>query len=329
MERFQQGKKHKKDKVVIPQEWLHPREGKHINSVDSLLHHDDLVKEETSKPRREVIEGYLSKKRITRWPGRVKEIQTNWNGSILFKGYFEIRFVPQNVQPTMPGEGDLVNFCLAFDKIGLSAWWVTIERGHGPLETVKTVRTRSFKIEDDSSSDTNDDLIDENIPQTGHFESNPSCEINETGVTSAWQRYDGKRMHGVVISTEPSKGYGYLKHPDVSGKLFFHASQLVRPVISLEGNIEESKILEFQVEKLKGKMRATDIHEVKVRNFRKSLDLSNNQIKFIKECFPLLTCIQTLTTEKPYPAQFSHFDYLFSTVCFAASILRSHIDYTA
>ena len=39
------GKKHKIDKVVIPQEWLHPREAKHINSVDSLLHHDDLVKD--------------------------------------------------------------------------------------------------------------------------------------------------------------------------------------------------------------------------------------------------------------------------------------------
>ena len=274
MENLQQRKKHKKDKVVIPQEWIHPKEGKHINSVDSLLHHDDLVKDanassgsKANNPGREVIEGFLSKKQITRWSGRVKDIQTNWNGTILFKGYFEIRFVPQNVQPTMPEEGDTVAFCLGFDRIGLSAWWVKTEKRHDPLEAVKTVRIRtsSFKTEDNFSSDEKDDSADENIQQAGHFESNPSYESNETGVVSGWQRYGGKRMYGVVISTEPSRGFGYLRHPIVSGKLFFHASQLVRPVISLKGNIEQYKVLEFQVELFMGKTRATDIHEVEVR----------------------------------------------------------------
>ena len=277
MEKLQLTKKYKKDRVVIPQEWLDPKEGKHINSVDSLLHHDDLVKEtnvtsrsKANGPERSVIEGYLSKKQITRWSGRVKDIQSNWNGTILFKGYFEIRFVPQNVQPTMPDEGDYVAFCLAFDRIGLSAWWVRIERRLDPLDAVKTVRKRtsSFKTADDSSSDEENDSADEKVQQSSHFESNPSYESNETAVASSWQKHIGKRMYGVVISTEPSRGFGYVKHPKVSGKLFFHASQLVEPVISLKGNIEEFNVLEFQVELFLGRPRANDIHKVKVRSYQ-------------------------------------------------------------
>jgi hypothetical protein len=278
MENLQQRKKYKKDKVVMPQEWLHPREGKHINSVDSLVHHQDLVKETSvtsgskanRRPERSVIEGYLSKKQITRWSGKVNDIQNNWNGTILFKGYFKIRFVPQNVQPTMPDEGDHVAFCLAFDRIGLSAWWVKIEKRQDPLDAVKTFRKRtsSFKTHgDDSSSDEKDDSADESVQQSGHFESNPSYESEKTALASSWQRYIGKRMYGVVISTEPSRGFGYLRNLEVSEKekLFFHASQLVKPVISLTGNIEEFSVLEFQVEWFMGRPRATDINKVEVR----------------------------------------------------------------
>ena len=290
MEKLQPTKKYKKDRVAIPQEWLHPKEGKHINSMDSLMHHDDLVKEtnvtsrsKANGPERSVIEGYLSKRMIRRWSGRVKDIQSNWNGTILFKGYFEIRFVPQNVQNGMPNEGDFVAFCLAFDRIGLSAWWVRTEKHQDPLDAVKTVamRTSSFKTSDDFSSDEENDSADEKVQQSSHFESNPSYESDETAV-SGWQKCIGKRMYGVVISTEPGKGFGYVKHPKVSGKLFFHASQLVQPVISLNGNIEECDVLEFQVENFMKKPRPTDIHKVKVRNYQ--IFRRNQSISCSKKC---------------------------------------------
>ena len=209
----------------------------------------------------------MSKKHITRWPGIVKEIQTTYIGTILFKGYFEIRFVPVNVQPTMPSEGDKVEFCLGFDRTGLSAWWVKTERSYDPLEAIKPLNVApfSYKTADENPYEEEEDVVDENVPQTEHFESNPTYE------NSDWHRFDGKRMLGVVFSTEPSKGYGYLKHPNVSGKLFFHASQLVSPVITLAGAIDVSKVLEFRVELFMGRMRATDIHEVEVRHFNKYL----------------------------------------------------------
>lgn len=30
---------------TVPVEWLHPKDGRHINSLDSLLYHEDLVRD--------------------------------------------------------------------------------------------------------------------------------------------------------------------------------------------------------------------------------------------------------------------------------------------
>ena len=266
VEKNQHGKKFKKDHVVIPQEWLHPKVGHDIKSIDSLLHHDDLVADEngTSSPRkqqpgREVIEGYLKQKGVTRWRGTVTDVQKLWIGTITFKKHFEVRFIPQSVQTRKPTSGDTVSFCLGFDRLGLSAWWVRHEDDHrGPLEEVKTYF--SNKNEDESSSDKEENLTDERTTSTSR-----SSITNANQIGNTWESRRGQRMQGVVVSTNPVRGFGYLRHPDVSGELFFHALQLVEPVITLEGTIEKFMVLQFIVEKLsEEKTRATDICVVKV-----------------------------------------------------------------
>ena len=266
----QQGRKYdKKEEVVLPLEWLHcGKDSHHINSVDSLLNHDDLVKE-TSKsskvrgkrrPGREVIEGSLFEKKVTKWEGIIKEIKTNWHGTIVFKDYLEVRFVPMNVQRSnrsLPSTGATVRFCLGFDWHGLSAWFVTCAVEHQPRRLPEIVSSDEDTSNENDQKDTENeisgplplDLVD--IPE----------ERREF-----WEDYNGKRMQGVVISTNSEKGFGFLRHPDVLDvQLFFHASQLVSPVMSLEGTILKYMTLEFIVENVSEKARATNISVLKVR----------------------------------------------------------------
>ena len=267
----QQGmKKHKrKEDSVLPIEWLHPKDKHHINSIDSLLHHDDLLKETTKRGEqrklrdkqhgRDVIEGFLFEKDIIKWEGTVKEIQRDWQGTIVFKGHFEVRFVPQNVQPSMPSTGDTVRFCLSFDRLGLMAWAVM----RSPENNVPKSLLVTVSSDDESSSGSNDENEDdgETILDTTLFNQAGCLE----SIGKIWEDYHGQKMQGVVNSINVEKGYGTLEHPNVQGHLFFHASQLVKPVKSLKGEIRKSMVLQFVVEKLTEKTRAADIHVLTVR----------------------------------------------------------------
>ena len=269
--RRQQGmKKHKrKDDSVLPIEWLCPKERHHINSIDSLLHHDDLVKETKKKDGykklrdkqrgRDVIEGFLFEKDIKKWEGTVKEIQKDWQGTIVFKGHFEVRFVPQNVQPCMPSTGETVRFCLSFDRFGLTAWAVVRALQNNVLKSVLEAvssEEESCTESDDENEDNEEYFIDTSLfNQAGRIEP----------MEKVWEDYNGQTMQGVVISINFEKGYGKLEHPNVPGHLFFHASQLAKPVKSLKGEIWKYKVLQFKVEKLTERTRAADIHVLTVR----------------------------------------------------------------
>ena len=264
----QQGKKHRRKEDVLPIEWLCPKD-KHINSIDSLLHHEDLVKETNKKEGnkqqrdkkhgRDVIEGFLFEKNIIKWEGTVKEIQRDWQGTIVFKSHFEVRFVPQNVQPSMPSTGDTVRFCLSFDRFGLMAWAVI----RAPQNNVAKSILEAVSSEEESCTESNDenDDDDEVFIDTSLFNQAGRIEAAE----KVWEDYNGQKMQGVVISTNFEKGYGTLEHPNVPGNLFFHASQLAKPVKSLKGEIWKYMVLEFKVEKLTERTRAADIHVLTVR----------------------------------------------------------------
>ena len=265
----QQGKKHRrKEESVLPIEWLHPKDGHHINSIDSLLYHEDLVKETKKKeslkklrdkPRRDVIEGFLFEKCITKWEGTVKEIQRDWQGTIVFLGHFEVRFVPQNVQPSMPSTGDTVRFCLSFDRLGLMAWAVI----RAPQNNVPKSVLYAVSSEEESSTGSDDEKDDDDELLMDRTLFNQAGRMEP--IEKVWEDYNGQRMQGVVVSINPEKGFGKLEHPDVLGKLFFHAAQLHKPVKSLQGEIRKSMVVEFKVEKLTEKTRAADIHVLTVR----------------------------------------------------------------
>lgn len=260
----QQGKKFKrKEDSVLPIEWLCAKD-RHINSIDSLLHHDDLVKETDKRdkkvrdkqPGRDVIEGFLFEKNVIKWEGVVKEIHRDWQGTIVFKKHFEVRFVPQNVQPSMPMTGETVQFCLSFDRLGLMAWAVVrVIQNNVPSRVLETVSS-----EEESCSENENDDDDEEVIDTTIF--NQQSRIETTN--KLWEDYNGQRMQGVVVSINSKKGFGRLEHPNVSGDLFFHASQLVKPVKSLKGEIWKYMVLEFKVEKLTERTRAADIHVLTV-----------------------------------------------------------------
>ncbi len=276
----QQGKKHKRKEDVLPIEWLCPKD-KHINSIDSLLHHEDLVKETNKKEGnkqqrdkkhgRDVIEGFLFEKNIIKWEGTVKEIQRDWQGTIVFKSHFEVRFVPQNVQPSMPSTGDTVRFCLSFDRFGLMAWAVI----RAPQNNVAKSILEAVSSEEESCTESDDENDDDD-----EVFIDPSL-FNQAGRIEAaekvWEDYHGQKMQGVVISINSEKGYGTLEHPNVPGNLFFHASQLAKPVKSLKGEIWKYMVLGFKVEKLTERTRAADIHVLTVRKLLiKSLNPKSN-----------------------------------------------------
>jgi cold shock CspA family protein len=269
----QQGKRHRrKEDSVLPIEWLCPDKhqlDRHINSIDSLLHHDDLVKETNKqdsdkrmrdkKQGRDVIEGFLFEKNIIKWEGTVKEIQRDWQGTIMFKGHFEVRFVPQNVQPSMPSTGDTVRFCLSFDRLGLMAWAVV----RAPQSNEPRSALEAISSEEESGTESEEENED-----GAEVFFDPSL-FNQAGriepTEKVWEDYNGQRMQGVVITINSEKGYGTLEHPNVPGNLFFHASQLVTPVKSLRGKIGKYMVLDFKVEKLTERTRAADIRVLTVR----------------------------------------------------------------
>ena len=86
-------------KIPHTLEWLCPKQGSHVNSIDSLLHSDDLLKESSIKgkeiPRKDKFESCLQKRNVVKWRGVVKKIKSDWQGTITFNRYIDVHFVPQ------------------------------------------------------------------------------------------------------------------------------------------------------------------------------------------------------------------------------------------
>ena len=280
----QQSKKYNKKDFVLPLEWLQPKNGRHIESIDCLLHHDDLIKGtniSSTSDKRKPIEAFLFEKNITQWKGTISAINSEWQGTITFHGRLPVRFVPVNAQPSMPSQGDTVMFCLSFDGFGLSAWRVMRETGtqRGDLSDI-------VSRDDDSSSESSDQedvqehlvvspsLCSIDIPEPEQNDGMNELEDHQMqdGVVSRkrhkthWDKYNEQRMQGVVLSTNPEMGFGFIENPNIKGKLFFHASQLRVPVKNFEGNIVKDMLLDFKVEKLTERTRAADIEVSLVRN---------------------------------------------------------------
>ena len=147
-------------------EWLRPKEGRHINSIDSLLHNDDLLKKEKTQPhpphqrwpRKEVIERCLREFNVARWDGVVKDIRSDWHGTISFKNHIDVYFVPQNVRTGTPTMGDTVNFYLSFDWNSPRAWSVTrsvdSNVGKGTKYNRESLSSSSENEEDESGRQT-------------------------------------------------------------------------------------------------------------------------------------------------------------------------------
>jgi cold shock CspA family protein len=277
----------KREDFVLPFEWLHPKNGRHIESIDCLLHHDDLIKgtnNVSKSDKRKPIEGSLFEKNITQWEGTITAVRSEWQGTITFKGRLPVRFVPLNAQPSMPSLGDTVTFCLSFDGYGLSAWRVVLNAGTQPGGLSDIVGR-----DDDSSSDYSEqeDVEKENFlvapslcsidiqePDEKHGLDEQKDQRPHAGAVlkkrtkTHWDEYNEKRMQGVVSFTNPDTGFGFIENADVEDKLFFHASQLREPVTNLEGNIYKDMLLDFKVEKLTERTRAADIRVLEVRKYK-------------------------------------------------------------
>lgn len=259
----QQRKKYsRKEASKFPHvEWLHPEVGRHINSIDSLLYNDDLLKVPSQSSLahqrrlgRDIIERCLREKNVARWEGVVKDIRSDWQGTIAFHGYIDVHFVPQNVRLSIPAKGDTVNFYLSFDWNGPSAWSV--------MRSVDSTVLRSFPRnifngESSRSGSENEEETDSQIIVSSplHRVYIPEEEEDEND----WEHRNGKRMTGVVVSIHPEKGFGYLAHPRVSDRLWFHFSAILN-----DEEITKHIVLGFRVEKLDGKFRAADICVMKV-----------------------------------------------------------------
>ena len=287
----------KKDDFALPYEWLHPKNGRHIESIDCLLHHDDLIKGtniSSKSDRRKPIEGSLFEKNITQWEGTVTTVRSDYQGVITFKRRLPVRFVPINALPSMPSPGDTVKFCLSFDGFGLSAWRVIGEAGRLPSH-LSDITSRDV---DDSPSeyDEQEDMQEEDFVVAPSLSSidiqepdkkqtlneyksqQPQSEAVKKRRTK-WDEYNEQRMHGIVSYSNHELGFGFIENADIEDKLFFHASQLRVPVTTFEGKIVEEILLDFKVEKLKNRIRAADIGVLKVCQTIANCQLGHSVVK--------------------------------------------------
>lgn len=262
----------------LPVEWLHPKEGHHINSLDSLLYHEDLVREylKGKTPQRqkragkEIIEKALFQKNISKWEGVVSEISSDWKGIISLKKRINVSFVPVNVQPYMPNEGDEVKFCLAFHWTGPCAWYVVCQPGVVKAQKAIARSVMSFAEEEDSDSDTSDKGDEESLlPLVGeslHTQTvrpRQKSAVVEDSEVHQWGHYldSTSEKQGIIFQVFPSNGYGWIHHPNFKDLLFFHAKQIVPPVDSLS-SIEVYSVVSFIVGKSERGPRAMNIETV-------------------------------------------------------------------
>ena len=204
--------------------------------------------------RVESIEACLFERRVTQWDGTVSKICNNGRqGTLIFKEHFSVRFIPSNAQQPELSKGDRVNFCLAFDMFGLSAWRVmrVSERNN---------RDHSNNKDDDSSSESSeqDDMQEE------HFRADPSPSSIVTSQADKNQKWNGcesqkpqdegiikKRCYWDKCSEQPMKGQ--ISFTNFVVDYFF------------EGGIAKDILLNFKVATLTEKTRATDMRVLKVR----------------------------------------------------------------
>ena len=260
-----------------PIEWLHPKEDLHINSLDSLLYHEDLVREylkgktpqHQKRAGKEIIEKALFQKNISKWIGVVSEISSDWKGVISLKKHLSVSFVPINVQPYMPNEGDEVRFCLAFHWTGPCAWYVVCQPGVVKAQKAVARSAISFPEEDDSESDTSDKGDEEDLlPLVGKslhtqiVRHAQNFEVDdENGASSRWSRYMDSEKQGIISQVKPYYGYGFIYHPNFKDLLFFHAKQIDPPIDSLN-SIEIYSVVSFTVGKSERGPRAMNIKAV-------------------------------------------------------------------
>ena len=261
----------------LPVEWLHPKEGHHINSLDSLLYHEDLVREylKGKSPQRqeragkEIIEKALFQKNITKWEGVVSEISSDWKGIISLKKRINVSFVPINVQPYMPNEGDEVRFCLAFHWTGPCAWYVVCQPGAMKAQKASARSAVNFPEEDDSDSETSDKGDEEDLlPLVGEslhtqvVRPSQSFEVGDDNEEpSQWNQYLDSEKQGLIFQVFPDKGWGRIHHPNFKDTLFFHAKQIDPPVDSLS-SITIYSVVSFTVGKTGKGLRAMNIKTV-------------------------------------------------------------------
>ena len=252
----------------VPVEWLHPKNGRHINSLDSLLCHEDLVKEylqgntplNQKRVDKEIIENALFQKSITKWKGVVSEISSDWKGMISLKKHINVSFVPVNVRPRMPSKGDEVRFCLAFHWMGPCAWDVVWQT----RATEEVTRSQ----EEDTGSETSDTDEEETllplVPEPLYRQA-VRAEKDFVGVegknANRWNQCLDRKKQGIIFQLHSSNRYGWIRHPDFSDDLYFDAKQIVPSVDSLS-SIEVFTVVSFTVGKTKKGLRAMNIKTV-------------------------------------------------------------------
>lgn len=167
----------------LPLEWLNPKEGRHINSIDSLLHHDDLVDEYLNRGSsksstqtrvgREIVKPALFERELEmqKFQGEVGSIEEGqWKGKIYLKNYIPVHFVSSNVTlSTMPSTGDTVKFALSFGLNGPEAWAVECPPGMAKARKAENVRPvkeldTDYQSSDHESSDEGDVEIYPEVP---------------------------------------------------------------------------------------------------------------------------------------------------------------------
>lgn len=260
----------------LPVEWLHPKDGHHINSLDSLLHHEDLVKDYLKgknyqhQQQKEIIDKALYGKKISKWEGVVSEIISDWKGIISLKKHINVSFVPVNVNPFIPNQGDEVSFCLAFHWTGPHAWYVKCELGEAKAKKAGARSSVTLPInpcDDDSGSEDSEKSDNEGLlPLVGpslHTKTvaRDTTLSNEDDGGQKWRHYLDKELQGVISKRFPDSGYGNISHPKFQTSLFFHLKQIVPPVDSLYA-LELYSVVSFTVGKTDKGPRATNIKTV-------------------------------------------------------------------
>jgi hypothetical protein len=245
-------------KIPHTLEWLCPKERTHVNSIDSLLHSDDLLKESSIKgkeiPLKDKFESCLRKRNVARWDGVVKRIKSDWQGTITFHRYIDVHFVPNSIRSSKPAIGDTVSFHLSFDWHGPRAWSVM------RIADSNCYRKPSHLSDSSQNSDSIDESDDEvqdrwrvyNVPVPFWATNVDDCEEN------SWNHYVDQQMTAVVVTLRVEERFGFISHPDVEDNLYFSLNDCSVDVRLL-------MILKFHVAYVNGKMRAVDIGVPKVR----------------------------------------------------------------